>query len=223
MNNKIVIAIDGHSSCGKSTLAKDIAAKLNYIYIDTGAMYRAMALFAEQNGLVSDNKITDPQKLRAIISEASVSFKKEDNHTVTLLNDVDVESEIRSLRISNIVSNISTLDFVREKLVKMQQEFGLQKGIVMDGRDIGTVVFPDAELKIFLTASAEIRAQRRYDELKMKGEQVDFNDVLENIKSRDYIDENREISPLRKASDAFILDNSNLNRGEQLEIVLSKI
>ena len=224
MNTKIVIAIDGHSSCGKSTLAKDLAERLNYIYIDTGAMYRAMALFAEQNGLIYDNKLTDPSQLKNIISGANISFNKdENNQTYTVLNGINVESEIRTLRISNMVSYISTLDFVREKLVKIQQEFGIQKGIVMDGRDIGTVVFPNAELKIFLTASAKIRAQRRYDELKSKGHTVNFDAILENIESRDYLDENREISPLRKAADAFVLDNSNLTREEQLDMILTKV
>ncbi len=223
MNKKIIIAIDGHSSCGKSTMAKALAKKLNYIYVDTGAMYRTVALFAERNGLIANNDITNAEELKKILPEVEISFtKNNENQTVTTLNGVDVESEIRSLRISKIVSKISTLDFVREKLVFAQQELGKQKGIVMDGRDIGTVVFPNAELKIFLTASAEIRAQRRYDELTTKGEKVEYNDVLENVKSRDFIDENRDIAPLRKADDAFVLDNSNITREEQLEIALNK-
>lgn len=224
MDKKIIIAIDGHSSCGKSTMAKDLAARLNYIYVDTGAMYRAVALFADKAGLVRDNKLTDAEQLRMLLPELVISFGRDkDNKLFTVLNGVNVENEIRTMKVSNMVSHISSLDFVREKLVKAQQELGKQKGIVMDGRDIGTVVFPQAELKIFLTARPEIRAQRRYDELRGKGEQVDFDAVLENIKSRDYLDETRDISPLRQADDAIVLDNSELTPKQQLEFVLEKM
>lgn len=224
MKNKIIIAIDGHSSCGKSTLAKDLAHKLDYIYVDTGAMYRTVALFADQAGWVKDNLVTDTKKLKDALKNVQISFgRDEDGKLFTSLNGKNVEHKIRSMKISNMVSHISSLDFVREKLVKMQQELGEHKGIVMDGRDIGTVVFPKAELKIFLTASAQIRAQRRYDELTEKGESVNFDEVLNNIVSRDYMDENRKISPLRKAEDALILDNSHLSREEQLAYIITKI
>lgn len=224
MNNKITIAIDGHSSCGKSTLAKDLATELKYIYVDTGAMYRAVALFANQQGLIKDNKLTDIEKLRSSIQDVSITFGRDkEGKLFTELNGVNVESNIRTMEISNMVSHVSSLDFVREKLVKMQQELGENKGIVMDGRDIGTVVFPNAEMKIFLTASAEIRAQRRYDELIQKGESVNFDEVLENIVSRDHMDETREISPLRKADDAITLDNSHISREEQLAYIIERI
>lgn len=224
MNKKIIIAIDGHSSCGKSTLAKDLASQLNYIYVDTGAMYRASALFAEESGFIKDNKVTDLEKFKTLLEDATISFERDnEGQLFTKLNGVNVEDEIRSMRISNMVSHVSSLDFVREKLVNIQQQLGKDKGIVMDGRDIGTVVFPEAELKIFLTASAEIRAQRRYDELTRKGERVDFKEVLDNIVSRDHMDETREISPLRKAEDAITLDNSHFNREEQLAYIIEKI
>lgn len=221
---KIIIAIDGHSSCGKSTLAKDIAKHLDYLYVDTGAMYRAVALLADQNNLFSNNIITDIPRFRTLLSAAKISFKIDnEGKVITTLNGENVEQEIRSMHISNMVSSISSLGFVREKLVNTQQQLGLQKGIVMDGRDIGTVVFPQAELKIFLTASAEIRAQRRYDELSKKGQEVSFEDVLKNIVSRDHMDETREISPLRKAEDAITLDNSNITRQEQLAYIIEKV
>lgn len=221
MNNKIIIAIDGHSSCGKSTLAKDLAKRLDYIYVDTGAMYRSVALFTSQQGLIKDNKVTDLALLEEKLNDISITFDRDEQGKLfTLLNGQNVEKEIRSLGIANIVSSVSTIGFIREKLVKLQQAMGEDKGIVMDGRDIGTVVFPDAELKIFLTASAEIRAQRRFDELAEKGETIKFEDVLENIVSRDYIDENREISPLRKADDALLVDNSELNQEQQLDFII---
>lgn len=224
MNKKITIAIDGHSSCGKSTLAKDLASQLNYIYVDTGAMYRAVALFAREQGLIEDNKVTDIKKLEAAFNDIDIAFKRDgEGKLITMLNGKNIENEIRSMAISNIVSNISIIDFVREKLVSLQQKMGEDKGIVMDGRDIGTVVFPNAELKIFLTASAKIRAQRRFDELTKKGDTVDFNDVLDNIVSRDHKDETREISPLRKAEDAITLDNSNITREEQLAYILKEV
>jgi cytidylate kinase len=215
---KIVIAIDGHSSCGKSTLAKSLAEKLNYIYVDTGAMYRSVALFALQNGLLDDH-----EGLRRKLTDVEISFIRENGVLSTYLDGVNVEDKIRTMEISNLVSNISSLDFVREKLVEIQQKMGDDKGIVMDGRDIGTVVFPKAELKIFLTASSHIRARRRFDELTAKGDDVSFEEIQENIESRDYKDENRKISPLRKADDAFILDNSDFDRDEQLEWVLAKL
>ena len=224
MDNKIIIAIDGHSSCGKSTLAKDLAHKLNYIYVDTGAMYRTIALYADQCGLIKDNIVTDKTKLKAGLQDVTISFGRDsEGKLFTKLNGANVEQEIRSMKISNMVSHVSSLDFVREKLVKAQQELGKDKGIVMDGRDIGTVVFPKAELKIFLTASAKIRAQRRYDELTKKGDPVNFKEVLDNIVSRDYMDENRDISPLRKADDAITLDNSHLNQEEQLAYIITKL
>lgn len=224
MNKKIIIAIDGHSSCGKSTLAKDLARELDYIYVDTGAMYRAIALYADQSGLITKNTVTDLEKLKSLLVDANISFDRDNEGKLfTQLNGTNVENEIRSMKISNMVSHVSSLDFVREKLVKAQQELGENKGIVMDGRDIGTVVFPKAELKIFLTASAKIRAQRRFDELNNKGEDVNFDEVLNNIISRDYMDENREISPLRKAEDAITLDNSQLNQNEQLAYIITKL
>jgi len=224
MNEKIIIAIDGHSSCGKSTLAKDLAQELSYIYVDTGAMYRAMALFADQQGLIKDNKVTDIEKFKTSLSDVSISFDRDkEGKLFTKLNDTNVEKEIRSMRVSNMVSYVSSLDFVREKLVKSQQQLGKNKGIVMDGRDIGTVVFPEAEVKIFLTAPAKIRAQRRYDELNNKGETVKYEEVLDNIISRDYMDEHREISPLRKADDAITLDNSSMTPKQQLAYITTKI
>lgn len=224
MNKKIIIAIDGHSSCGKSTVAKDLAKNLGYIYIDTGAMYRAVALFADQSGLIENKKITDIQKFEKLLQQVIISFGKNSKGVnTTQLNGVNVENKIRTMRVSNLVSHISTFDFVRKKLVKIQQQLGKDKGIVMDGRDIGTVVFPNAELKIFLTASPEIRAQRRYDELTQKGDKVNYDEVLDNIKSRDRMDETREISPLRKAEDAIVLDNSHLTREEQLTRIIEMI
>lgn len=224
MDKKIIIAIDGHSSCGKSTLAKDLAHELDYIYVDTGAMYRAIALYADQSGLIKNNIVTDKEKLKTSLKNITISFDRDrEGKLFTKLNDINVEQEIRSMKISNMVSQVSSLDFVRKKLVKAQQELGQNKGIVMDGRDIGTVVFPEAELKIFLTASAEIRAQRRYDEITRKGESVNFKEVLDNIISRDHMDENRMISPLRKAKDAITLDNSFLNKEEQLNYIITKL
>ncbi len=221
---KLTIAIDGHSSCGKSTLAKELAKELKYTYVDTGAMYRAIALAADQHQLIKNNKIDNLEKFRELLKHIEISFQHNSKGQAdTLLNNVNVESKIRTMHISNMVSNISSIGFVREKLVALQQNMGKEKGIVMDGRDIGTVVFPDAGLKIFLTASAQTRAQRRYDELIAKGEKVTFEEVLTNIQERDYIDENRDISPLRKAEDAITLDNSHLSREEQLNKVLELI
>ncbi len=213
---KITIAIDGFSSCGKSTMAKDLARKIGYIYIDSGAMYRAVTLYSMENGIINQGNI-DAEKLKQHISDIHISFKlnAETGKPETYLNDVNVEDRIRGMEVSSNVSPISAIDFVRVAMVAQQQEMGEAKGIVMDGRDIGTTVFPKAELKIFVTASPEIRAQRRYDELKAKGETADFEEILKNVKERDYIDQNREVSPLRMADDALLLDNSNLTHEQQ--------
>ncbi|MGL4520596.1 MAG: (d)CMP kinase [Phocaeicola sp.] len=213
---KITIAIDGHSSCGKSTMAKDLAREIGYIYIDSGAMYRAVTLFALQNECFTNDGI-EVERLKELLPTIHISFllDPETQRPITCLGGVAIEDKIRSMEISSRVSPIAALDFVREKLVEQQQEMGKQKGIVMDGRDIGTVVFPDAELKIFVTASAPVRAQRRYDELKAKGDQASYEEILANVKERDYIDENRQESPLRQANDAILLDNSNLTIAEQ--------
>jgi len=201
-------------------LAKDLAKKIGYTYIDSGAMYRAVALYAMRNGWVTENGI-DEEALKKHISEIRISFKTNDQgQQETYLNGENVEKEIRSLEVGNIASRISTLDFVRQEMVRQQQEMGKEKGIVMDGRDIGTVVFPDAELKIFLTASPEIRAQRRFNELKEKGEKITYEEVVANIKERDERDSNRLQSPVRKAEDAIELDNSNLTIEEQLQWAL---
>lgn len=221
---KITIAIDGFSSCGKSTMAKELAKKVGYIYIDSGAMYRVVTLYALRNGLFTDEGI-DEKGLKAKIDDIAISFKldPETKRPLTCMNDEVVEDEIRQMEVSRRVSPIAALPFVREALTRQQQAMGEEKGIVMDGRDIGTTVFPDAELKIFVTASAEVRAQRRYDELKAKGEKdVDFDDILRNVKERDEIDMNRAVSPLRKADDALLLDNGNMTKEEQNEWLISK-
>lgn len=219
---KITIAIDGYSSCGKSTMAKDLAKEINYIYIDSGAMYRAVTLFALQNNIFEGKEI-NISKLKKEINNINISFKLDpiSKKPITYLNGVNIENKIRGMEVSSHVSQIAAIDFVREALVKQQQLMGKNKGIVMDGRDIGTVVFPNAELKIFVTASPEIRAKRRYDELKVKKDNTSFEEILENVKKRDYIDENREISPLRKDDDAIILDNGNLTIEEQKEWLLN--
>jgi CMP/dCMP kinase len=219
----IIIAFDGHSSCGKSTVAKAVAKELGYTYVDSGAMYRMVTLLAMRKGLINGKDI-DKLKLQQALQEITIEFKYNQlGKQESYLNGENVESEIRSIRVSDKVSYISEIDFVRKKLVELQQKMGKAKRIVMDGRDIGTVVFPDAELKIFMTASSEVRAQRRYDELINKGHDVSLEEVLENIEKRDYIDQNREHSPLRKAADAIVLDNSNLTRIEQLDWVLKLI
>lgn len=214
---RIIIAIDGFSSCGKSTMAKALARNIGYLYFDSGAMYRAVALFCMQNELINGEEI-DTAALRERLDEIHISFEAdpETKNSVTLLNGVNVEHEIRSLEVSQYVSKIAALDFVRSAMVDQQREMGKQKGIVMDGRDIGTTVFPNAEMKVFVTASAEVRAQRRYDELVARGDNPDFNDILENVLQRDHIDQTREVSPLRKADDALLLDNSDLTREEQM-------
>lgn len=213
---KIIIAIDGFSSCGKSTMAKDLAREIGYIYIDSGAMYRAVTLYSIENGLFNEGGI-DAGQLKEQIGNIHISFRlnPETGRPDTYLNGVNVEDKIRTMEVSSRVSPVAALDFVRKAMVAQQQEMGKAKGIVMDGRDIGTTVFPDAELKIFVTASPEIRAQRRYDELKAKGEEAGFDEILENVKQRDYIDQHREVSPLRKADDALLLDNSRMSIAQQ--------
>jgi len=216
---KIVVAIDGFSSGGKSTMAKDLARDVGYTYIDSGAMYRAVALYAMRNGWITENDI-DIEALKKNIGSLKIDFKtNEQGVSETYLNGENVEKEIRTLEVANAASRVSVLDFVRKELVRQQQQMGLQKGIVMDGRDIGTVVFPEAELKIFLTASPEIRAQRRMEEMLARGEKVDFQKVLANIKERDERDLHRSESPLKKAPDAIVIDNSNLTRDEQRELL----
>lgn len=214
---KIVIAIDGFSSCGKSTMAKDLAKEIGYIYVDTGAMYRSVTLYALRHGMFREDNSIDTEALEKAIPEIKISFKLnvETGRPDTYLNGELVEKDIRSMEVSSHVSPIAAIGFVREALVKQQQAMGKEKGIVMDGRDIGTAVFPNAELKIFVTASAEVRAQRRYDELKAKGMPADFQDILKNVEERDYIDSHREVSPLKKAEDAIELDNSNMTIPEQ--------
>lgn len=216
---KIIVAIDGYSSCGKSTMAKTLARETGYIYVDTGAMYRAVSLFCIRNGWLTDANIDEVQ-LEKHIADINLSFKTNaDGKTEIFLNNENVESEIRTLEVANGASRVSALGFVRKELVRQQQLMGIQKGIVMDGRDIGTVVFPKAELKIFLTAKPEIRAQRRMDEMLAKGETVNFDDVIKNIAERDFRDENRAESPLRKAADAIEIDNSELTPEQQQEIL----
>ena len=213
---KIIIAIDGFSSCGKSTMAKDLAREIGYIYIDSGAMYRAVTLYSLENGIFEGEQI-DTDRLRKEVGRLKITFKLnvETGRPDTYLDGVNVEGKIRTMEVSSRVSPVAALDFVREAMVAQQQEMGKEKGIVMDGRDIGTTVFPDAELKVFVTASPEIRAQRRYDELKAKGQPASYEEILENVKQRDYIDQHREVSPLRKADDALLLDNSHLSIEEQ--------
>lgn len=217
MMKKITIAIDGFSSCGKSTMAKDLAKEIGYIYIDSGAMYRAVTLYCLENSFFNSDGSVNSEELEKQINDISVSFclNEATLKPETFLNGVNVESKIRTMEVSSRVSLVAALGFVREALVKLQQEMGKSKGIVMDGRDIGTVVFPDAELKIFVTASAEIRAKRRYDELMAKGQEVSFDEILKNVEERDWIDQTRAVSPLRKADDAIVLDNSNMTVEEQ--------
>ena len=220
---RITIAIDGFSSCGKSTMAKDLAREIGYIYIDSGAMYRAVTLYCMQHHLIDGDQI-DIQKLKEQIKDIHITFQLNPatGRPDTYLNGKDVENEIRTMEVSSKVSQVSAIDFVRTAMVAEQQKMGEQKGIVMDGRDIGTTVFPNAELKIFVTASPEIRAQRRYDELKAKGMEANFDEILENVKQRDYIDQNREVSPLRQADDALLLDNSNMTIAEQKKWLLDQ-
>lgn len=221
---KIVIAIDGHSSCGKSTMAKDLAREIGYIYVDTGAMYRAVTLFAMRNGLFDADGNVQEERLKELMPQINISFRLNEAtlRPDTYLNGECVETDIRTLEVSSRVSKVAALSFVREKLVEQQQLMGREKGIVMDGRDIGTVVFPDAELKIFVTASAEIRAQRRYKELLDKGMPADYADILKNVQERDYIDSHRATSPLRRADDAILLDNSHITIAEQKQWLMEQ-
>ena len=219
---KITIAIDGHSSCGKSTMAKDLAREVGYIYIDSGAMYRAVTYYCLQHDLFTEDSIK-MEELQDAMPYIRISFRlNNEGRPETYLNDECIEKEIRGMAVSSRVSLIATIGFVREAMVALQQEMGKEKGIVMDGRDIGTTVFPDAELKIFVTASAEVRAQRRYDELKAKGEEASYESILENVKERDRIDSGRAISPLRKADDALLLDNSDMTIPEQKAWLMEK-
>ena len=213
---KIIIAMDGHSSCGKSTMAKTLAKKIGYTYIDTGAMYRAVTLYAMRRGFIGKDGI-DEESLRKELPQIKISFGHENGMQYTMLNGENVEREIRGMEVSGNVSPISAIGFVREAMVALQREMGKQGAVIMDGRDIGTTVFPNAELKIFVTASDEIRARRRFDELSMKGENPVYEEVLKNVRERDYIDSHRAVSPLRKADDAIVLDNSNLTFQEQDE------
>ena len=221
---KITIAIDGHSSCGKSTMAKDLARRVGYIYVDTGAMYRSVTLYALRNQLFREDGTILTDELQQQMENIHISFQlnPETGRPDTYLNGECVEQLIRSLEVSSHVSPIAALGFVREAMVAQQQEMGQGGGVVMDGRDIGTVVFPDAELKIFVTASAEVRAQRRYDELKEKGMPADYADILKNVQERDYIDSHREVSPLRQAPDALLLDNSTMTIAEQNEWLMQR-
>jgi len=211
MDKKVTIAVDGYSSCGKSTMAKHLAKMIGYTYVDTGAMYRAIALYAIRNGFIDGEKV-NVDMLKGALDKIVISFAQDGS---TLLNGENVETQIRSLTVSRSVSYVSAIPEVRKHLVFLQRQMGKSGGIVMDGRDIGTVVFPNAELKIFVTADASIRAQRRYDELKAKGQQADYNDILENVKQRDFLDETRKESPLKRADDAILLDNGKMTIEEQ--------
>ena len=219
---KITIAIDGHSSCGKSTMAKDLAREVGYVYVDTGAMYRSVTLYALRHGLFNADGSIKTQELEAAMPDISIDQRMVDGKTTTFLNGENVEREIRTLEVSNHVSPIATLAFVRTALVAQQQRMGQAGGIVMDGRDIGTVVFPQAELKVFVTAAPEVRAQRRYDELQQKGMPADYADILKNVQEREYIDSHREVSPLRQADDALLLDNSQMTIAEQKQWLLDR-
>jgi cytidylate kinase len=228
MNKKIIIAIDGYSSCGKSTFAKAIAKELSYIYIDSGAMYRAVTLYCMRAGLIGKKEVRT-QSIISSLRDININFiyNPDIGEYETFLNSQNVEREIRSIEVSAYVSRVSQIPEVRARMVELQREIGVFKGIVMDGRDIGTVVFPDAEIKIFMTASVDIRAKRRFDELISKGEKVDFEEVKRNIIARDIADENRDISPLRRADDAIVLDNSRLTVAQQMvwamEFIVKKL
>lgn len=221
---KIIIAIDGFSSCGKSTMAKDLANEIGYIYIDSGAMYRATTLFALNNQTIDKNGNINIEQLKQALPNLEITFKlnKQTHLPETYLNGINVEQQIRSMEVSQLVSPIAALDFVRTEMVAQQQAMGLNKGIVMDGRDIGTTVFPNAELKIFVTASSAVRAQRRYDEMLQKTGEANYNDILKNIEERDHIDQTRAVSPLKQANDALVLDNSNMSIAEQKSWLLQE-
>ena len=223
-NLLMIIAIDGHSSCGKSTIAKSLAKRLGFTYVDTGAMYRAVTLFCQQNNLIK-NSVVDEENLAKRIGEISISFALNSDTQLqdTYLNGVNVEKQIRSMEVAHDVSLVSKIGFVRKAMVEKQQEYGKNANVVMDGRDIGTVVFPNADYKFFVTASPEIRAKRRYDELMEKEGKANFDEILENLKQRDLIDSTRKESPLRQADDAILVDTSNMTREGQLEWILSKI
>ncbi len=216
MESKIIIAIDGFSSCGKSTLAKALAKELGYIYVDSGAMYRAVSLYFIQAGVDWQN----PEQVSEALDKIKISFRRDERGVRTFLNGVEVEEAIRSMEVSSLVSPVSTLSIVRRAMVKQQQALGIDRAVVMDGRDIGTVVFPDAELKLFLTAALEERTRRRYEELRSKNQEVDRASIQENLSERDRIDASRADSPLRQAEDAIVLDNTELTEAEQLRIAL---
>lgn len=220
----MIIAIDGHSSTGKSSTAKELAKALNFVYVDTGAMYRAVTYSAFKNGMISLNHL-DKNALIKTLKEVKLNFvfDEKKGFSVIYLNGINIENEIRTLEISQLVSQVAEISEVRKKLVEQQQEMGKNTNLIMDGRDIGTVVFPDADLKIFMTANAKIRAERRLEELKQSGENVNYEEVLKNIEERDYIDSNREDSPLIKASDAIEIDNSYLSKEEQFNQILELI
>jgi len=222
--NKITIAIDGFSSTGKSTVAKQLARALGYVYIDTGAMYRAVTFYAMQNGLISDGDFNS-EALIYQLSNIKISFKYNESlgFAEVYLDDINIEKQIRTLEVSSFVSKVAAISEVRQKLVEQQKRLGQGKGVVMDGRDIGTVVFPDAELKLFMTASAKNRAERRFKELVERGDKVEYKDVLNNVQERDYIDSNREDSPLVKAEDAIEIDNSNMTLDEQFNKILQLV
>ena len=222
MASKITVAIDGYSSTGKSTMAKWLAAEVGYRYIDSGAMYRAVTLYAMRNRLIDNNRNVDQVRLTEALTSIRIDFCRDGNKQKTLLNGENVENEIRMMDVSSNVSVIAAIPEVRHRLVALQRELGKDGGIVMDGRDIGATVFPDAQLKVFVTSSAEVRAERRYKELLEKGEKVAYEDVLANVVERDHIDETRDESPLRKADDALLIDNSHLSREEQNQWLLDR-
>ncbi len=222
--SKINIAIDGFSSCGKSTLAKQLAQHIGYVYVDSGAMYRAVTLFAMRNDFFTKMDLNEAQLIASLAQvEVRLAYDSKTQSQITFLNNENVEEEIRKMPVSQRVSQVAVVKEVRERLVFLQQQMALDRGVVMDGRDIGTVVMPDAELKIFMTASPEVRAKRRLDELEAKGDKVSFDEVIENLKHRDHIDQTRAESPLTQADDARVLDNSKITREEQLKLVKSWI
>lgn len=224
LKKNLIIAIDGHSSCGKSTVAKDLAKLLSIAYVDTGAMYRAVTLYAMEKGLISGETIDNKALINALPDiQITFEFNSQTKTNETYLNNLCVEDKIRGLEVSSKVSAISSIGEIRKQLVAWQQQMGANTSIVMDGRDIGTVVFPNADLKIYMTAAAEIRAQRRYDELVAKSEAVDFKEILENVRQRDFLDSTREESPLMQAEDALILDNSHMTREDQLQWIINHL
>lgn len=219
----LIIAIDGYSSCGKSTMAKQLARRIGYTYVDTGAMYRAVTLYAMQNGLVHSDGTIDTEGIQHALPHIDIAFTHDtEGNPHTMLNGKDVEHDIRTIAVAGHVSAVAALPQVREALVRMQQKMGLKKRIVMDGRDIGTTVFPNAELKIFVTASPEVRAQRRFDEMKAKGMDPDYQQILDNVIQRDYTDSHRATSPLRQADDAIVLDNSHMTIDQQSQWLMQR-